>query len=144
MPLDDFIEQDRHKQFLDAITDQPVSYGQSTANTYLVGNNRRVWYHHAAKLFAGVRKNTREDLLSEDERQLVHLFIIKQKDAFEEFIEIHEDNIVEKSTHIDWYALPDNHLRQYSTAGSPDKFSVNKGDFNEMGAFYHDSRDILG
>ncbi|WP_313696072.1 hypothetical protein [Halorarum halobium] len=146
MGLDQIVGPDRHEQFVDAITDQPVDYDdvRSRANTYAVGDDCRVWYHHAGEGFAGVLKQTRNDLVSADDRQLIHLFVLETKDAFETFVETHEDDLAAAATRITWYALPDDALDQYATAGSPNKFNVNEGNFEEMAAYRHDGRGVLG
>jgi len=51
MGLEQFGEPDRHKQFVDAVTEQSVDYDdiQLRANTYAVGDSCRVWYTTPAK-----------------------------------------------------------------------------------------------
>lgn len=145
MSLEQFREPDRHKQFVDAVTEQSVDYDDihSRANTYAVGNSYRVWYHHAGQGFGGVLKETRRDLVSADDRRLVHLFVLETRDAFENFVADHEDKLAAATARIDWFALPDNTLERYSTAGSPNKFNVNEGNFEEMAPYRHNARDVL-
>jgi hypothetical protein len=146
MGLSQALGPDQHEQFVDAITDQPVGYDdvRSRANTYAVGDDCRIWYHHAGEAFAGVLKQTRDDLVSADDRQLVHLFVRETKDTFETFVETHEDCLAAAATQITWYALPDDALEGHSTSGSSNKFNVNEGNFEKMATYKHDIPDVLG
>jgi hypothetical protein len=146
MGLEQFGGPDRHKQFADAVTEQSVDYDdiRSRANTYAVGDSCRVWYHHASEGFGGVLKETRWDLVSADDRRLVHLFVLETRDAFEEFVAAHENELAAAAARIDWFALPDDALERYSTAGSPNKFNINAGNFDEMAPYRHDARNVLG
>lgn len=145
MGLEQFGGPDRHKQFVDAVTEKSVDYDdiRSRANTYAVGDSCRVWYHHAGQGFGGVLKETRQDLVSADNRRLVHLFVLETRDAFEEFVADHENELAAAAPRLDWFALPDDVLEGYATAGSPDKFNVNEGNFEEMAAYRHDGRGVL-
>lgn len=146
MGLEQFRRPDRHKQFADAVTERSVDYDNidSRANTYAVGDSCRVWYHHASEEFAGVSKKTRKDLVSADDRRLIHLFVLEERDAFKEFVAGHKDELAATATRIDWFALPDDSLEQYSTAGSEKKFNINEGDFRKMTPYRHDARNMLG
>ena len=146
MGLASIVGPDRHRQFLDAVTEQSVDHDdiRSRANTYAVGDSCRVWYHHAGEAFGGVLKETRRDLASADDRRLVHLFVLETRDAFEEFVADHEDELAGASTRLDWFALPDDALGRYSTAGSLEKFNVNAGNFEDMTPYRHDDRNVLG
>lgn len=146
MGLDEFDRVNRHEQFVEAITGESVGHddSESRAHTYVVGSNHRVWYHHAAKKFAGVSKRARERLTSTDNRQLVHLFVLASKTEFRTFVEAHEEDLTKAATNISWYALPDEFLGEYSTAGSSDKFNVNEKDFDEMRGYRHDGHHLFG
>lgn len=89
-------------------------------------------------------KETRWDLVSADDRQIVHLFVLETGDAFEEFVADHEDKLAAAAAHIDWFALPNDALERYSTAGSLNKVNINAGNFEETAPYRYDARNVPG
>jgi hypothetical protein len=74
----------------------------------------------------------------------VHLFVLETRDPSEEFVADHEDEMAAAATHLDWFALPNNVLERYSTAGSPNKFNVNEGTLEDMAPYRNNARNVLG
>jgi len=145
MGLNEYLTPDRHEQFLEAITTSSIHTDDvdSKANTYLIAGGPRVWYRHAGAGFAGISKKTRDSLTTVDDRSMVHLFVLRSIPEFEEFVAANEGVLAEKANDIKWFALPDEKLNQYSTAGSKNKLNVNDGDFSNMSKFRHDVQEVL-
>lgn len=143
--MDDYRSPDRNEQFLDLHTNSSVRSGNDStrANTYDIGDSVRVWIHHAEEWWAGVSKPTRRKLNEEENRQLVHLFIIKGKGDFRQTIQMHYEDITPPVTRFHWYVLPDKKLDRYSTSESDNTEHVNENHFEEMEAYKFDGENLL-